>query len=94
MGLLHHLLLSFFHLMFVAMDVLVVMILVKVVYQRWKVPWLRPFANMVNPALTYIITPISRWITRITGKPPTEKATLLLLIFSLWISRLIICGLF
>ena len=88
-----HLILGLLHLSFTAMDLLMVMILIKVSHDRWHPSWLKPFAKMVAPALESITHPLSTWLTQKTGKVYSEKSRLLLLVFGLSLVRLVICSL-
>jgi len=81
-------------LIFMAMDFLVIMILVKTIYDRWHFAWLEPFANLAKPAVKSITTPLGTWLEKKTGKSYSERARLILLICCLWLLQLVICGLF
>ena len=93
MGLMHNLVMSVIHLLFTAMDVLVVMILVKVIYDRWHFAWLKPFAAIVTPPVNSITRPLGAWLSKMTGKSYPEKTLLLVLIFCLWIMQVVIVAL-
>jgi hypothetical protein len=84
---------SIIHLFFVVTDILMVMILVKVSYDRWHFIWLRSFANLVEPALKSITDSLGNCLSRKTGKVYPEKTRLLLLVLSLLFVRLFICAL-
>lgn len=93
MGLIHNLLMCAIHFLFVAMDVLVAMILIKVVYDRWGPECLRLSSNAVEPVIDYITGYLGTWIPRSTGRTYTDKTLLMLFIVCLSIVRLIICAL-
>jgi len=84
MGLIHNLLVSVTHLLFVGMDILVVMILVKVVYDRWQFLWLKPFFDLVCPSVKFITSTLGARLSRITGKSYPEKTQAILLVLFLW----------
>ena len=92
MGLIHNILIGIVHLIFVGMDILVMMILLKVIYDRWHFVWLKPFANIVEPAIKSITSPLYAWLSKTTGKSYTEKTLLILFILFLSLVRLIIGG--
>ena len=93
MGLIPYILRSFVHLAFVVADILMVAILIKVTYDRWKLPWLKPLATMVEPPVKSILDSLGTWLSRKTGKSYTEKMRIILLIFGLTFVRLVICAL-
>ena len=93
MGLIPYLLRSIVQLAFMCMDILMIMILVKVTYDRWHFVWLKPFASMVEPAMQSIIYPLGEWLTKKTNKFYSEKTCLVVLILGLTFVRLVICGL-
>ena len=91
MGLIPYILRSIVNLLFIGMDILMVVILVKVTHDRWKLPWLKPFANMVEPAVQSIVRPLGTWLVKKTGRFYSEKTCLVVLILGLTIVRLVIC---
>ena len=90
MGLIHNILISIIHLIFVGMDILVMMILLKVIYDRWHFVWLQPFANIVEPAIRSITGSLYAGLSKTTGKSYTDKTLLILFILFLSFVRLII----
>ena len=92
MGLIHNLLVGIIHLVFVAMDILVIMVLVKVVYDRWQLGFLKHITNAIEPLMKFIVAHLDTWATRITGKTYSEKTLWLLIILCLLLVRLM-CGL-
>ncbi|MCK4913916.1 MAG: hypothetical protein KAS69_04895 [Planctomycetes bacterium] len=93
MGLIHNLLVGIIHLVFVAMDILVIMVLVKVVYDRWQIEFLKHIANAIEPVINTVTTSAGKLAMTITGKSYPQKTLLVLLLFSMWIIRLIISSL-
>lgn len=90
MGLIHNLLMCAIHLLFVAMDILVTMILIKVVYERWRPEWLRRINETVEPLIVPIMAFVYRTVKRITGKPLPEKHLVLVIIVTLCVARFVI----
>jgi chromate transport protein ChrA len=90
MGLIHNLLMCAIHLLFVAMDILVTMILIKVVYERWRPEWLRQINETVEPLIVPIMAFVYRTVKRITGKSLSEKHLILVVIASLCVARFVI----
>ncbi|MCD4831701.1 MAG: hypothetical protein K8R02_07855 [Anaerohalosphaeraceae bacterium] len=88
MGLINDLLVGIIHLIFVAMDVLMMMIIVKIAYQRWKFEWFRSINNAVEPVINSIINYLDKWSIKITGKKYSEKTLLIFLILCLWLIRI------
>lgn len=93
MGLIHNLLISVVHLIFVGMDILVTMILIKVVYDRYRPECLRLISNAVEPVMSCITDHLGTLVTRTTGRTYTDKTLLILFIVCLSFVRIIICGL-
>jgi len=93
MGLIRNLVMSVTHLVFVGMDILAVMILVKIIYDRWHFAWLKPFANSFAPPVNSITKPLGTWLSKMTGKHYPEKTRLLLLVLCLWSIQVIAVGL-
>jgi hypothetical protein len=93
MGLIPYLLRSIVQLTFMAMDFVVVMILVKVIYDRWQLAWLGPFAKLAKPAVKSITDPLGVWLAKKTGKHHTEKTLLALLILCLWVIQCVVVSL-
>jgi len=81
------------HLIFVGMDILAVMILVKVIYDRWHFAWLKPFADLVAPPVDSITRRLGTWLSKMTGKSYPEKMRLLTLILCLWLTQIAIIAL-
>jgi len=94
MGLIHNLLISVIHLLFVAMDILMAMILIKVIYERWQPEWLRQIHNTIKPLIVPIMAFVYRTVKRITGKSLPEKHLVLVIIVSMCVARFVIAGLF
>ena len=93
MGLIGNFLAGIIHLVFVAMDVLVIMIIVKVAYQRWQFEWLGPISNVAEPVISFITSHIDTWVMKVTGKKYSEKTLLLLFVLLMSLVRIIIGGL-
>ena len=93
MGLICNVISGLIHLLFTAADALVIMILVKVIYDRWHFVWLEPFANLVAPPVNSITRPLGAWLSKMTGRAYPEKTRLLLLVLILWLTQIVIVGL-
>ena len=94
MGLIHNLLMCAIHLVFVGMDILMTMILITVVYKRWRPGWLKQINNTVEQLILPVMAFVYRVVKRITGKSLPEKYLVLVIIASLWVTRCVIDGLF
>ena len=94
MGLIHNILIGVIHLLFVVFDIIFVMILTRVVYQRWKPSWLKYAADIVEPLIVPVMGFVYRAARWITGKSLSEKYLLLVIIVSIWVTRFVIGGLF
>lgn len=94
MGLICNLLMNAIHLLFVCMDILMTMILIKVIYNRWRPEWLKQINNTVEPLMVPTMAFVYRAVKRITRKSLSEKYLILVLIASLCVTRFVIDGLF
>ena len=92
MVLIPYLIRSVAQLTFMAMDFLVIMILVKLIYDRWQFAWLEPFAKLAGPAVKSITDPLGKWLVKKTGKSYREKTRLLLLTLCLWLMQCVVAG--
>ena len=93
MGLIQNLLLSVVHLAFVAMDILMIVILIRVIYNRWRLSWLKQAITLTNPLTTVMLNYSQEVMTKITGKTHSEKTLWLVIIIFLSLIRLIITNL-
>jgi hypothetical protein len=85
---------SAIHLVFVGMDILMTMILIKVIYNRWRPEWLRLINDTVDPLIVPVMAFVYGAVSRITGKSLSEKYLILVIILGMWITRFVIDGLF
>ncbi len=90
MGLISNFLIGIIHLVFVAMDILVIMIVIKVVYQRWQLEILRPVARTVEPIIKSTTNWLNKCAMKITGKAYPERILLVFFILCLWLIRVLI----
>lgn len=90
MGLLTNLLISMVNLVLVAMDILLLMLLAKAVYQKWKPSWLRQVVTTVDPLISVLLDRFQRLVSRFTDKTYSQRILFNLLVFSLWITRLML----
>lgn len=90
MGLLTNLFISIINLVFVAMDVLFLMILAIIVYQRWRPSWLEKISSVSERLISPVLGYFQRLTSRATGKTYSKRVSLNLLAFCLWITRLIV----
>ena len=93
MGLIPYILRSVVHLAFVAMDVLVIMILVKVVYDRWHFTWLKPLFDIVEPPTKSITRFVDTRLFKKTRRHYPEKTLIILFLLGMTLVRLVICAL-
>ena len=93
MGLLTNLFISIINLVSIAMDILLLMILAKIVYQRWRPSWLKQVVDTVEPLMSSVLCHFQRLTSRITGKTYPEKTQLVLLVICLSVIRFIIATL-
>ena len=92
MGLINNLLMCAIHLLFVVMDILMTMVLIKVIYQRWQPEWLRQINNAVEPVMISITGHLGAWVTRITDRTYTDKTLILIFILCLLAVRFVIAS--
>ncbi|HBG25971.1 MAG: hypothetical protein A2Y10_13825 [Planctomycetes bacterium GWF2_41_51] len=90
MGLLTNLFISVVNLVFVAMDILLLIFLAKAVYQRWKPSWLKQIVDVLDPLISVVLDRFQRLVSRYTDKTYSQRTLFNLLVFSLWITRLML----
>lgn len=92
MGLFYNLLIGIVHLLFVAFDILFVMILIRVVYERWRPEWLRLINKAVEPVVDFTIGHVEMLVTKITDRTYTDKTLTVILILCLSVLRFVIAS--
>ena len=90
MGLIFNLIISIIHLAFVAMDILMLMMLVKVIYTKWGFEWLRHISDAIEPVMTYMLSYFQKTAFTIAGKTYSEKKLITLILIVSMILRLVI----
>lgn len=93
MSFIHNLLMGAIHLLCVAMDLLVIMILIIGAYHRWQPKWLRQLYHTIKPLMVPVVAFAYRATQRITGKSLPEHHLFLIIIATLWVTRLMMAGL-
>ncbi len=93
MGLISNILIGIAHLLSVVMDIFLLMIATKIIYDCWQISWLEQAVKAIEPILNHISTYAQRIAMNITGKTYTQKTNLLLTIICVSAARLIIAGL-
>lgn len=93
MGLLQNILISVIHLAFVAMDILIIMIVLRQIYERWQPACLKLIVTTFEPALESIIDHVRDWVADVTGKTFSDRTLLAMIVASSIILRLVICNL-
>jgi hypothetical protein len=94
MGLIHNILISVIHLVFVAMDILLTMILIKLIYERWKIKCLKPIIDAIGPLMMVVMNTVQNILVKVTGKTHPERTTLIFTVISIWLTRIIVASLF
>jgi chromate transport protein ChrA len=90
MGLMQNLLIIIVHLTLVAADVILIMTILKIVHNRWRVAWIEPILMAVRPMMGIIMNGFATLVLRATGKSYPEKTLLVLLIISLLVMRFLV----
>jgi chromate transport protein ChrA len=90
MGLIENMLISVVHLAFIVADVLLMVVVLKIVHDRWRIPWIEPILTTVRPAMSVVLNWFAALVLRATGKSYPEKTLLVLLIICLLVVRMII----
>ncbi len=93
MGLIDSLLTCLIHLVFVVFDIVFLLMLLKVVNDRWQFSWLSQTMKTIEPTIILVLDSFQGLIVRITGKSYPEKTRIVLLIVCLWIIRYVIISL-
>ena len=90
MGLIENMLISVVHLAFVAADVLLMVVVLKIIYDRWQIPWMEPILTAVKPVISVVLNWFASLVLRATGKSYHDKTLLILLIICLLLMRFLV----
>ena len=90
MGLLYHILYSTAHLLFVVMDIFVVMIAAKAIYSRWRLPWLKPAINAIEPIMAFVLNHVRKFSAKVSSKRYSERTIWILILIFLSAIRFLI----
>ena len=93
MGLLVNAFIGIAHLVLVATDIVVMMILLDVIYRRWQPAILRPAVIAIRPVLECVLRYFEICTVKISGQRYPQKTSMILLIISMTFLRLIVGGL-
>lgn len=88
MGILNHLLISIIHLLFVVIDILILMILLKLSSYHWNSHTIKPLISCCNPILSECLAHFRKICLSFLGKAYPEKTSLILMALCLWIFRI------
>lgn len=94
MGLIENILIAVAHLLLVAMDIVMTMILLEAVYEKRRYDALKPIAKVFTPILDLIVIRFSRLVESVTYKVYSRRTLLILLILCMLIIRFLIHGIF
>ncbi len=94
MGLITNILIGITHLTFVAMDILMAMVLIKAIYCRWRMKWLEPIVNAIEPLIIQLTNMAQKISVRVTGRTYPERTLLILIVVFMCFFRILICGVF
>ena len=93
MGLIDSLLTGLIHLVFVVFDIVFLLMLLKMINDRWHFSWLNQVVKAIEPTTILVLDSFQALIVKLTGKSYPEKTRLVLLIVCLWIIRSVIISL-
>jgi hypothetical protein len=93
MGLIYNIIISIVHLLFVAIDIFLLMIAIKAVYDRWRPSWLKQAINATEPIVNCVCIYAGRIVSNLTGKTYSQKMLLLLIVICLLMVRLVVASL-
>lgn len=94
MGILINLLLSFVHLVLIAIDVTIFFVLIRILCYRWHSPWLESFNFAGQPLVNRLNNCTAKLSNRITHKSFSQKGLLNISIIALVIARIFLIALF
>jgi len=93
MGLVQNLFMGVLHLTFVALDILMLMVLLKCICLRWKHPLLKQINESLDPFLSKVLNVFRDLLSRCFSKNFKEPVLSILLLASIWFLRFLIIGL-
>ena len=93
MGLIENILLSIVHLTLCLMDVLFILIVLKIVHDRWQVRWMEPVLIAVRPIISAVLNWFRPLVLKVTGRYFPERIMMVVLSICLTILRFLIVSL-
>lgn len=72
------------------MDILLTMILIKLIYERWQPEILKPVVRISDPVIDLVTARLSKWIMYTTHRTFSRKTILVLLVVSMSLIRFLI----
>jgi hypothetical protein len=90
MGLICNILIGVVHLIFVVMDIFFVVIAAKIIYARWRIPWIEPILTAFKPAMSIVLNWFAAMVLKVTGKSYSEKTLFILLLICLCVIRILL----
>jgi len=90
MGLIENLLIVVVNLAFVAADMLLLMMLLKIVHDRRRVSCLEPILTAVRPLMSVVLNWFASVVMKVTGKAYPEKTLLALLVICMLVLRFLV----
>lgn len=90
MGLISNLLIAVIHLVFVAMDIITVMILITIIYGRWRTETLNLIVNAITPVVNVIASKTGTIVRKISGRSFQSKELLTMTLVIMLLMRLIL----
>ena len=94
MGLIENILISIIHLLLCITDMLFILIVLKIVHDRWQVRWMEPILVAVRPIISAVLNWFRPLVLKVTGRYFPERILLVMLAVCLTILRLLIVSLF
>lgn len=92
MGLIGNILVGVVNLAFVAIDLLIIIVLLKQIHDRWQPNFLKQIIVAFDPVIGSIVSQTRLWAEKITGKTHSEKTLLMLIVFCMTFFRFVVCG--
>lgn len=94
MGLIVNILLSIVHLILCITDIMFILIVLKIVHDRWQIRWMEPILVAVRPITSAVLNWFHPLVRKVTGRSFPERIHLVVLVICLTIFRFLLVIIF
>ena len=90
MGLIDNIIISLVHIILIATDMLFIVMVLKIVYDRWEISWIKPILTAAKPVTEPVLDWFYSLTLRITGRSFQENTLLPIMMICLMVLRFVV----